>query len=194
MCMYLYEKNTTHIFSEYSVAYRYGDFVPQSEIGSNKLGGVKMQLTPNEFLFSIYYYNIIPIEHRVLHGKKLSVPHNQIISFELKEIPNPSIGQAIKGAPKNIIELEYIGANEKYCFARFEMMQFILPYKNHAECERLVHLMKANGVYDKFRKPDSSTSPKSISIADELLKLKNLVDIGVITPDEFEREKHKLLG
>jgi len=34
----------------------------------------------------------------------------------------------------------------------------------------------------------------SFSVADELLKLKNLVDAGVISPIEFENEKRRLLG
>jgi len=40
----------------------------------------------------------------------------------------------------------------------------------------------------------SHQPPPVISVADELLKLKNLVDAGVITPTEFEREKRRLLG
>jgi len=41
--------------------------------------------------------------------------------------------------------------------------------------------------------PIPQASP-TLSVADELLKLKNLVDTGVITPAEFEREKRRLLG
>jgi len=41
--------------------------------------------------------------------------------------------------------------------------------------------------------PIPQASP-TLSVADELLKLKNLVDTGVITPAEFEREKRRLLS
>jgi hypothetical protein len=40
----------------------------------------------------------------------------------------------------------------------------------------------------------SSTSSSSSSLADELKKLKELVDAGVITSSEFEQQKQKLLG
>lgn len=40
----------------------------------------------------------------------------------------------------------------------------------------------------------SSTISSSSSLADELIKLKELVDAGVITPNEFEQQKQKLLG
>jgi len=39
--------------------------------------------------------------------------------------------------------------------------------------------------------PQPQASP---SVADELLKLKNLVDMGVLTQEEFDRKKSKLLG
>ncbi|WP_333601490.1 SHOCT domain-containing protein [Flavobacterium sp.] len=39
-----------------------------------------------------------------------------------------------------------------------------------------------------------SSSNASVSLADELKKLKELVDAGVITPEEFEQQKRKMLG
>jgi type VI protein secretion system component VasK len=41
---------------------------------------------------------------------------------------------------------------------------------------------------------DAAGSSASISTADELSKLAALRDAGTITPDEFERQKAKLLG
>jgi len=192
--MFLYYDDAPHILGKYRVSYKYGDFVPQSEMGTNKLGGVRMQLTPNEFLFSIEYYKIVPIEYRVLPGVKLGIPHDRMLGFELKEIPDATVIQRVRGVPKNIMEFEYIGANDRYCFARFEMLQFILPGKNHAECERLVHLMKANGIFNKFRKPDPPAASQPFSVADELMKLNNLVNAGIITPAEFDSQKRRLLG
>ena len=42
--------------------------------------------------------------------------------------------------------------------------------------------------------PIATNSSTKISIADELIKLKNLVDSGVITSVEFEQQKQKILG
>ncbi|WP_264521878.1 SHOCT domain-containing protein [Flavobacterium sp. N1994] len=40
----------------------------------------------------------------------------------------------------------------------------------------------------------ASSTTSNISIADELKKLKDLVDDGVITSEEFEQQKRKILG
>jgi hypothetical protein len=40
----------------------------------------------------------------------------------------------------------------------------------------------------------TTSTTSNISIADELKKLKDLVDAGVITPEEFEQQKRKMLG
>lgn len=43
-------------------------------------------------------------------------------------------------------------------------------------------------------KPKSENSKPQMSIADELKKLKELLDAGVLTQEEFEAQKKKLLG
>lgn len=43
-------------------------------------------------------------------------------------------------------------------------------------------------------KSESNTGRSSSSIADELKKLKDLADAGVITASEFEQQKNKILG
>ena len=42
--------------------------------------------------------------------------------------------------------------------------------------------------------PEPADPPAAGSVADELLKWKQLLDEGVVTPEEFERQKHKLLN
>lgn len=42
--------------------------------------------------------------------------------------------------------------------------------------------------------PTVNNSPNKISIADELMKLKELKDIGVISETEFEQQKQKILN
>ncbi len=46
----------------------------------------------------------------------------------------------------------------------------------------------------KLNIKSTPTSGSTSSLADELKKLKELVDAGVITQAEFEQQKHKLLG
>ncbi|MFD7295509.1 SHOCT domain-containing protein [Streptomyces sp. NPDC059897] len=42
--------------------------------------------------------------------------------------------------------------------------------------------------------PDQEARPQTLSVADELGKLKALVDQGVLTQDEFDQQKQRLLG
>jgi hypothetical protein len=49
---------------------------------------------------------------------------------------------------------------------------------------------KNNPTNEQITTPNSGVT----SLADELIKLKDLVDTGVITQDEFEQQKRKMLG
>jgi len=68
-----------------------------------------------------------------------------------------------------------------------------------------VGTMKARGItWERFGEPApplisapeifAAQSPPAQSVADELLKLKNLVDMGILTQEEFEHKKRILLG
>ena len=37
-------------------------------------------------------------------------------------------------------------------------------------------------------------APQQASVADEILRFKELMDMGVLTPEEFEAKKKQLLG
>jgi hypothetical protein len=61
--------------------------------------------------------------------------------------------------------------------------ELILPEPYNAEVK------KANGV-----QPTVVVEQTKLSVADELKKMKDLLDQGIITKDEFEAQKKKLLG
>ncbi len=57
-----------------------------------------------------------------------------------------------------------------------------------------------NLVYDKkdkvaeCKKAKNAPAPAELSSADELLKFKNLLDMGIITQEEFDTKKKQILG
>lgn len=53
-----------------------------------------------------------------------------------------------------------------------------------------------NKAFDSYceNKENQSNNPNSVSIADEILKLKQLCDLGIITQAEFDAKKNQLLG
>lgn len=61
--------------------------------------------------------------------------------------------------------------------------------KNQSNIERI-----SNAVSQRLQNvPQSPSDNKNISVADELLKLKNLLDKGIITEEEFDSQKKKFL-
>ena len=57
---------------------------------------------------------------------------------------------------------------------------------------RIVHEQKKNILNDELT-PKNTSTPQVASVADEIIKLKKLMDDGVITAEEFDVQKKKLL-
>ena len=204
MGMFWYqEKNDTVLF-ESRFAVEDGDFI-KGEVKRAKswlecpLGGVfNVTMTEHEFIFS----STFPTYKNLYGEQKLCLSHDRIISFEIVvSRQHASVGQLMRGRPHNEIEIEYMGIDDKYCQVRFAMRKFALgPNRNQAECEKLVRLMKAEGIFDKFIKPEPSpqsapahTQPQP----DVLAKVQQLADLhrqGILTDEEFEAKKTELLA
>jgi uncharacterized membrane protein len=59
----------------------------------------------------------------------------------------------------------------------------------------IVSLSKGNKKKNiEIKKMQEPEKKPSVNVADELTKLKNLKDEGIITPEEFEAQKKKLLS
>lgn len=77
------------------------------------------------------------------------------------------------------------------CLLNFQQSKNSLVYKTCMDNAR-----KILSLLDKitYREPTKETSSNTNSIADELLKFKQLLDMGAITESEFETKKRDLLG
>ena len=111
-----------------------------------------------------------------------TIPIRSIVSFEIKEpgiFSNGSI--KISVAKQNSGYLAFGGA-----IAGFgsELMLVYDPYYNNTALEIRKYV-------EEF---DSAETKHPFSVSDELFKLKELMDQGVLTRDEFEIEKKKLLA
>lgn len=66
---------------------------------------------------------------------------------------------------------------------------------NHGVPEKIEAWFRAHPDFGRSPQvPDSAVPPSGKLIADELIKLAGLRDAGVLTEDEFARQKAKLLG
>jgi len=200
MGMFIYQGNGINELFKVRVTYHDGNFafgVTKRGFNEHGLGAdITMWLTHDEFIF-------FP-DNRMYKNRygsqKLCIPHDRAISFEVKQSSSsPSIGQVMRGRPQNEFEIEYIGADDKYCQIRFNMRKYQLsPYGNQEECERLVRVMKAEGIFDKFIKSESSPQSSSPQPQPDILaKVQQLADLhrqGILTDEEFEAKKTELLA
>lgn len=53
---------------------------------------------------------------------------------------------------------------------------------------------KLTNILFDIKNKNNSHAPAALSVADEMLKFKQLLDMGIITQEEFERKKRELLG
>lgn len=68
---------------------------------------------------------------------------------------------------------------------------------NYRTAEKIVEWFQARPDFGPAQRPEAAPVPTSVaprSVADELLKLAQLRDAGVLSTEEFEAQKAKLLG
>ncbi len=65
---------------------------------------------------------------------------------------------------------------------------------NRGTGEKIEEWFRAHADFGAGARPRASPSAGTVSVADELAKLAQLRDAGILSPDEFEAQKAKLLG
>ncbi len=76
---------------------------------------------------------------------------------------------------------------------RFEMLSGITVYAQQEKCQELMDLLRINKILPRINKEEKTTT-EAFSVADELKKFKELLDMGVVTQEEFDAKKKQLLG
>lgn len=85
------------------------------------------------------------------------------------------------------IEFEYPGATKTEYGNRFIYTKAMMPVMN------VIHKYLAQRI-DEARAAAKAPAAPAFSAADELLKFKQLLDMGAITQAEFDQKKRELLG
>ncbi len=146
---------------------------------------------------NIYVYDDrIVIDRNNKYAKTLEIPEKTCAISDLKGIALTEAKSGIFTAANGWLKLD-LPTNQTIQRGLFltnnEIMDenkvFFKPDQNEAAKEFKKQL-------EDFMiqiKNSSNPSPSTTSIADELLKLKSLVDSGILTQEEFEAKKKKLL-
>lgn len=181
------KEENPNILKKYSVLYLGGD--PQN---LKKTYNIEFQIMKDAF----YMFSAI--------GDKkfapINIPFNAISSLEVVQ-RQVSTAEGLLGGldsrqlnQANNIHITYI-SNDLELTVRLEMVTGVTVMGQAGKCLELSDFLKTNGILNLFAqaKPQSvQTAPSSA--ADEILKLKALLDAGVLTEDEFSAKKKQLLN
>jgi Short C-terminal domain len=82
------------------------------------------------------------------------------------------------------------------CYAKIKLRNTLVNYEIDVENALISNELVLPEQFKKAKNdvPKQVIVSQQISIADELIKLKKLLDDGVLTKEEFESQKKKVLG
>ena len=95
----------------------------------------------------------------------------------------------------NVIAITYLGDDDEEILLRLEMLTGVNVYTQAKKCQEMLDVLRQNTILNRINKNNKATGvAPQISNADELKKYKELLDSGVITQEEFNAKKTRLLG
>lgn len=134
----------------------------------------------------------------MLVSKKLNnlfIPHNRIRSVVIvrgKGRYSFAFSDAIHD-PRNI-QMNFIDEYNRDQIIEMQMFETLDIQKNADACRRLITIMNNNRIFDRFIRPNQpAASPKEDVVA-QIEKLGQLRQSGVITEEEFQMMKAKLIN
>lgn len=123
--------------------------------------------------------------------EKLEITRHQITNAEMMI----ASGTDMKSMEQeNNIEISY-RVDGKLLVLRVEMLTGVSLYGQAGKCREMMDVLRQNEILDKFAgEKKAAPDAPAISVADELKKFKELLDMGVISNEDFEEKKKQLLG
>lgn len=124
--------------------------------------------------------------------EKLEITRHQVTNAEMM-LSNGGDLRSLE--QENNIEITYRD-NGKRVVLRVEMLSGVSLYGQAGKCREMMDVLRQNEILDKFageQKAVPSAAP-ALSTADELRKFKELLDMGIISQEDFDNKKQQLLG
>lgn len=97
------------------------------------------------------------------------------------------------GETENVLEITYEDQGQERVL-RLEMKTGTNVYSQAKKCQELLDLLRNEQILKRICPEENRTPQPQFSAADELKKFKELLDMGAITPEEYEFKKKQLLG
>ena len=97
------------------------------------------------------------------------------------------------GETENVIEITYDDGGEERVL-RLEMKTGANVYSQAKKCQELMDLLRNEKILKRISASEAPASQPQFSVADELKKFKELLDMGAITQEEYDLKKKQLLN
>ena len=99
---------------------------------------------------------------------------------------------------KNVLEFTYINENDFEVVARFEMLTGTTVMGQASKCVEFMDLLRNNGILKKFKgtsdNNSNSNQPSGNDVIEQIKKLSELKDSGILSEEEFSAKKTELLA
>ncbi len=133
--------------------------------------------------------------------ESFEIPYENITSFRIIkrqagtwEMMMSSSGSNVKDTEtENVIEITYTDEDNEIVL-RLEMLTGFNVYTQAKKCVEMMDILRQNKILSRINKPTSSPQVSSLGVADELKKYKELLDLGVLSQEEFDAKKKQLLN
>lgn len=178
--------------AEYKVTYRGGfAHLPKAKVGGIELRWWPDRLTLDPTTASKKFWQPMELPYAAIHN--LTIEQRQVSAAE-------NLLSAGKGggsrdlATMNNLHLHYIDQTGQQLLLRLEMLTGVTVTGQAKKCAEMLDMLRANRILDQITTPAASAPVASAGVADELAKLGQLAQQGILSPEEFVAAKARLLG
>lgn len=130
----------------------------------------------------------------------MAIPYKKIEDLQIvkRKVTNAEVLLSSSGSDmksleqENTIEITFMDAADKRQIVRFEMLTGITVYAQAGKCIEFVDILRQNGILNLFPKPETEDN-SSNDILTQIEKLSQLKEKGLLSNEEFDQNKAKLL-
>ena len=179
----------------YKVAYKGG----HPDLPKAKIGEIRMVLTPDSFQFnptigSKKFWKQLTIPYSVIND--VTIVARQVSTFEglAGGLDSRQLNQ------DNNVHVDYLDPSGNEVLLRFEMITGVTVMGQAVKCREFQDRMRNLGIRKRFRQPQGPSAPAVAAapakedVLDQLKKLAELRDAGVLSEEEFSAKKADLLA
>jgi hypothetical protein len=176
--------------AEYKVTYKGG----LAQLPKAKVGGIMLQIWPDRF-------DLQPTTGSKSFWQPLTIPYPAITDLQIVQRQVGGFESVLAAGSRNgtrdlqtdnNLHLHYTDATGTPTVLRLEMLTGVTVSNQAAKCTELDDLLRTSGIRQQFH---SAPAPaRGGSLTDELARLQDLAQQGVLSPQEFAAAKAQLLG